>query len=439
MKSKMASSSSSPPFSTPPPRTSLYPRTAKIRSLMVTKTCTTKGHPPSSAPIHLPLRSPNKLAARPLELQTPPPQTNPSTVHPHPASESCKTPTQEKKNNASSATTDVLRLLDGLGVTVSPDIYVSLIKECTANGDSAGALELHKHIRRSGLRPSLHLLNRVLLMYAVCGYLVSARKVFEGMLQRDFSSWAILTVSHVEEGEYEEAIGLFLRMLCCINVSEIQPWIVVCILKACVRSANKDLGEQVHGWLLKQGSGGENPLPRSLIDFYGKFNCPECANIIFQQLPSHNSAIWTAKLAYDCSGHQYDMVFSNFREIDRAGIRKSRSMFLSVLKACGRVKDDRKCGQQVHAKAIKVGVESDAFVQSGLVDMYGQLGLLRDARTVFDMVRNKKSTAFWNAMIKGYIKHGLSVEAIKLLYQMKEAGLILREDILDEVRIASGS
>ncbi|KAI3439749.1 uncharacterized protein J3R85_004393 [Psidium guajava] len=436
----MASSSPSPPFPKPPPLTSLYPRTAEIRALMVTKTCTTKGPLPlCPAPIHLPLRSPNKLRTRPLELQTPHPQTNPSTIHPHRASESPKTPTQEKRNNASTATTDVLRLLDGLRVTVSPDIYVSLIKECTENGDSAGALELHKHIRRSGLRPSLQLLNRVLLMYAVCGCLVSARKVFEGMLQRDFNSWAILTVGYVEEGEYEEAISLFLRMLCCINVSEIPSWIVVCILKACVHSVNKDLGEQVHGWLLKQGSGDENPLPRSLIDFYGKFNCPDCANIIFQQLSSHNSAIWTAKLAYDCSGHHYDMVFSNFREIERAGIRKSRSMFLSVLKACGRVKDDGKCGRQVHAKAIKVGVESDAFVQSGLVDMYGQLGLLRDARTVFDMVRKKKSITFWNAMIKGYIKHGFSVEAIKLLYQMKEAGLTLQEDLLDEVRIASGS
>ncbi|XP_030453847.1 pentatricopeptide repeat-containing protein At1g31790 [Syzygium oleosum] len=439
MGSKMASSSS-PPFLRPPPQTSLYLRTAKIRALMVTKTGTTKARPPSNhTHVHLPLRSPKKLRTRPLELQTPTPQTNPSTIDSHPASEGRKIPTEKKNNSALSATTDVLRLLDGLGVTVSPDIYISLIKECTANGDSAGALELHKHVRRSGLRPNLHLLNRVLLMYVSCGCLVSARKVFEGMLQRDFSSWAILIVGYVEEGEYKEAIRLFVRMLCCINVSEVPPWIVVCMLKACVHSANKDLGEQVHGWLLKQGSGGENPLPRSLIEFYGKFKCGDCANIIFQQLSTHNSAIWTAKLAYDCSGHQYDMVFSNFREIERAGIRKSTSMFLSVLKACGRVKDDGHCGRQVHAKAIKVGVESDAFVQSGLVDMYGQLGLLRDARTVFDMVKNKKSLIFWNAMIKNYIKHGLSIEAIKLLYQMKEAGLTLREDLLDEVRIASGS
>ncbi|KAF8033436.1 hypothetical protein BT93_D2138 [Corymbia citriodora subsp. variegata] len=436
----MASSSSSPSLPKPPPLTSLYLRTAKNGALMVTKTSTAKDHPPSSpAPIHLPLRSPKKLVTRPLKLQTPIPQTNPSTIHPHPAPGGRKIPTQKKKNRASSAATDVLRLLDGLGVTVSPDIYVSLIKECTAKGDSIGALELHKHIRRSGLRPSLHLLNRVLLMYVSCGCLISARKVFEGMLQRDFSSWAILIVGYMEEGEYEEAIRLFVRMLCCIKMSEVPLWIVVCILKACVHSVNKDLGEQVHGWLLKQGSGDENPLPRSLIDFYGKFKCLECANIIFHQLSSHSSAIWTAKLAYDCSGHRYDMVFSNFREIERAGIRKSRSMFLSVLKACGKVKDDGQCGRQVHAKAIKVGVESDAFVQSGLVDMYGQLGLLKDARTVFDMVRNKQSIVNWNAMIKGYIKHGLSIEAIKLLYQMKEAGFTLREDLLNEVRIASAS
>lgn len=80
--------------------------------------------------------------------------------------------------------------------TVSPDIYVSLIKERTANSGSAGALELDKHVRLSGLRPGLHLLNRVL---------VSAHKLFEGMLQRDFTSSSVLIDGYMEMGEYEEA------------------------------------------------------------------------------------------------------------------------------------------------------------------------------------------------------------------------------------------
>ncbi|CBI29183.3 unnamed protein product, partial [Vitis vinifera] len=86
--------------------------------------------------------------------------------------------------------------------------------------------------------------------------------------------------------------------------------------------------------------------------------------------------------------------------------------YSSVLRACGRMKDHGRCGRLIHASTIKLGLESDIYVQCGLVDMYGKCGLLVEARRVFETVSdtNKTNIVCWNAMLTGYIRHGLLME-----------------------------
>ncbi|GKA99396.1 pentatricopeptide repeat-containing protein [Tanacetum coccineum] len=108
-------------------------------------------------------------------------------------------------------------------------------------------------------RLSLALINRVLLMYVSCGSLDYARKVFDEMFKRDFNSWAIMIAGYADNGEYEEVIRLFVNdkfryiMYSCGSFPV--SWIMVCVLKVCGETMNVELGEQVHGWLMKSGYG----------------------------------------------------------------------------------------------------------------------------------------------------------------------------------------
>jgi pentatricopeptide repeat protein len=97
------------------------------------------------------------------------------------------------------------------------------------------------------------------------------------------------------------------------------------------------------------------------------------------------------------------------------------------------------CGEQVHADAIKLGLDSDNYVQCSLIAMYGRSRLLRDAKTVFEMTRNERNVDSWNAMFMGFIQNGLYIEAVKFVYQMKEAGVQPHEPLLEKLRIACGS
>src|SRR5690606_29950499 len=57
-----------------------------------------------------------------------------------------------------------------------------------------------------------------------------------------------------------------------------------------------------------------------------------------------------------------------------------------------------------------------------LIDMYCECDQLSSARKIFDMVTNK-SPVSWSAMIKGYVSHEHSLEALSLFSNMKSEGV----------------
>lgn len=79
-------------------------------------------------------------------------------------------------------------------------------------------------------------------------------------------------------------------------------------------------------------------------------------------------------------------------------------------------------GKQLHSLALKLNIGNDIYVSCSLIDMYSKCGSLEDARCVFDgMVQ--KTTVAWNNIIAGYNLHGYSEEALRMYYEMQEAGV----------------
>ncbi|KAK9289847.1 hypothetical protein L1049_008007 [Liquidambar formosana] len=338
----------------------------------IISTTTVSSHRPSKSPLQIRL---------PL-LQSP----KRKDPNPH---ETARAPTSPTAIKTTSTTSDVLSLMDSLRLPIPADIYASLVKECTITKDAARAAELHAHINRTGLRPRLPLLNRLLLMYVSCGCTDAARQLFDEMSLKDYNSWAIMIAGYVDSGDYDEAVKSFVAMLQHHdNMLEVpSAWIIAWVLKACVNTMNLGLGEQVHGWLLKAGYTMNLFVSSSLINFYGKFKCLGDADFVFDQIPLRDTVIWTNKIVNNCREEHFEEVLNAFKEMGRAGIKKNHFTLSSVLSACAKLKDDGRCGLQVHANAIKLGIDSNVFVQCGLVDMYGKCGLLRDARMVFETIR----------------------------------------------------
>lgn len=79
-------------------------------------------------------------------------------------------------------------------------------------------------------------------------------------------------------------------------------------------------------------------------------------------------------------------------------------------------------GKETHARVIKVGVDSDLYVQNSLVHFYGFTGQLIDARRVFDRTCERDVTS-WNSIIGSYGgKTSLGAETMILFRTMVREG-----------------
>jgi pentatricopeptide repeat protein len=115
----------------------------------------------------------------------------------------------------------------------------------------------------------------------------------------------------------------------------------------------------------------------------------------------------------------------------KEGLSPDSFTFPFLLKACARLLDS-KLGIKLHGLVVKAGCESDAFVNTSLVSLYGKCGFIDNAFKVFDDIP-EKNVAAWTAIISGYIGVGKCREAIDMFRRLLDMGL--RPDSFSLVRV----
>ena len=72
----------------------------------------------------------------------------------------------------------------------------------------------------------------------------------------------------------------------------------------------------------------------------------------------------------------------------------------------------------MHGDIVNCGLETNCFICGALVNMYSELGLFIEAHCVLDNLSDRDVVS-WNALITGYIDHGLFEEALNCLNEMQ--------------------
>ena len=96
------------------------------------------------------------------------------------------------------------------------------------------------------------------------------------------------------------------------------------------------------------------------------------------------------------------LCFQEMQEL--VGLRLNRFSTISPLGACF-LEGTLRCGKEIHGSTIRSGFESNAMVQTEVVDMYTKCDGVDYAERLFGTITNK-SVVLWNAMIGGYALNG---------------------------------
>ncbi|XP_076957258.1 pentatricopeptide repeat-containing protein At2g25580-like [Bidens hawaiensis] len=100
---------------------------------------------------------------------------------------------------------DLLGLLD----SVDMNSYLFLMNECGEAQALEEAKRVHEHLARSVPRIDVWVCNKVLEMYAKCGSMEDAYKVFDKMSQRNLTSWDTMITWLAKNRHGEDAIDMF--------------------------------------------------------------------------------------------------------------------------------------------------------------------------------------------------------------------------------------
>ncbi|WZY90365.1 hypothetical protein YC2023_047100 [Brassica napus] len=273
---------------------------------------------------------------------------------------------------------------------------------------------VHSSLFKVGLDRDDHVNHSLITMYAKCGYVDSARKVFDEITERDMVSWNSMISGYLLAGCSKDAVGLFREM----EEEGVEPdeRTLVSVLGACGHLGDLKTGRLLEEIATRRKIGLSTFLGSKLISMYGKCGELDSARRVFNQMVNKDRVAWNAVITVYSQNGRSSEAIKLFREMEGSRVSPDAVTFSTVLSACGSV-GALELGKRIETYALETGLQHNIYVATGLVDMYGKCGSIEEALRVFEAMP-VKNEATWNAMISAYAHHGQAEEALSLFDQM---------------------
>ncbi|XP_020598724.1 pentatricopeptide repeat-containing protein At3g57430, chloroplastic [Phalaenopsis equestris] len=363
----------------------------------------------------------------PTDIQKPPPTFYSDAGEPvSPSSSWVETLRSHSRSNCFHSALRTYVSMTAAGALPDHFAFPAAIKSSAGVHDLALGRQLHAASIKSGYISSpVAVPNSLLTMYAKCGDLRNAIKVFDGISERDQVSWNSIISALCLFEEWEMALECFRFML--EDGFHESSFSLVSVSQACSNLGRLDgrrLAKELHGHGLRVGlySDGKTYTYNSLIGLYAKLGSIGDSVVLFDMFDNPDMVTWNTMISSLAQNEQYMEAMDVLHRMVVDGIKPDGVTLSSILPVCTHA-DWLDFGKEIHAFSIRNdGLCGNSFVASALVDMYCNFGEIVKARHVFDGVSEQR-LGLWNAMISGYSQNAFDEEALNLFIVMEDAGL----------------
>ncbi|PKA48534.1 Pentatricopeptide repeat-containing protein [Apostasia shenzhenica] len=177
--------------------------------------------------------------------------------------------------------------------------------------------------------------------------------------------------------------------------------------------------QKTHARILKSGA----PIERQqLVQRYCDADAFRYACQLFDEVPNWDLFSSTAIISsFSRRNRHRDAIFL-FSLTLRRNLRPNQFTFGAVLPSVTAL-HDLAAGKQLHSSLLKMGLQSDVFAGSSLLDHYAKLGNLEETRRAFDEICEPNVVSY-TALLFGYLKNSLSGEALRIFCRMPEKTVV---------------
>ncbi|KAL2548381.1 putative pentatricopeptide repeat-containing protein [Forsythia ovata] len=288
-----------------------------------------------------------------------------------------------------------------------PDEYTftSTLKACRGLGAFQEGTQIHAFLIIRGCPiPVQNIIAGALVdLYAQCGYLFEAQKVFDQMERKSVVSWTTLITRYAQEGNLSEAMDLFRQLQ--ESRIPIDGFVLSSMISVFADFALVELGKQMHSNTIKKPSGLDTSVANSIVDMYLKCGLTEEAERLFVDMSEKNVISYTVMITgygkYGLGKEAIDL----FKKMQQDNIEPDDVTYLALLSACshsGLVEESHRYFTQLcNSYRIKPRVEHYAC----MVDILGRAGRLKEAKNLIEKMPLRPNIGIWQTLLSACRVH----------------------------------
>ncbi|KAF3771689.1 Pentatricopeptide repeat-containing protein [Nymphaea thermarum] len=260
-----------------------------------------------------------------------------------------------------------------------------------------GHVEIARKMFGEGTGFDLISWNSLITGYAKAGYLNDAKKLFDAMPERDIVSWSAMISGYAQHNHFRETLSLFREMqLHCVMADDVT---LVSVLSACAHLCALEQGSRIHAYVEKKNIEVDVILGTTLVDMYMKCGCVDHALKIFSEMQNRGTSSWNAIiLGMAMNGHVQE-AFSFFDDMTQYGVAPNEITFIGILSACrhaGLVSEGRHYFQSM-TKMHQIVPNVKHY--GCMVDLLGRAGFLKEAEDLISSMPMTPDIATWGALL----------------------------------------
>ncbi|PIN07412.1 hypothetical protein CDL12_20023 [Handroanthus impetiginosus] len=253
-------------------------------------------------------------------------------------------------------------------------------------------------------------------MYGRHGCLDEALGIFESMPKRNLVTWNSMISVFGQMGYIED--GVFMLSELMMSPLGLSECTLVSIL-SCFEEVDMELGEQIHGLVIKYGFESVASVSNCLINMYSKSAAICFVEKVFENAPVKDIVSWNTLIGAMANSDKSSKAIDVFNKMCMTGLLPNETTFSNVITSCSRL-HLLSYGECIHANMIKKSFESDVYTGSALVNFYAKCDRVQEAHACFDSI-TQKNVVSWNSLMLGYSNKGSSFP-ISLLQEMIHSG-----------------
>ncbi|XP_011028924.1 PREDICTED: uncharacterized protein LOC105128794 isoform X2 [Populus euphratica] len=266
---------------------------------------------------------------------------------------------------------DAVTVLDSVaqqGSKVTPRTYMNLLQSCIDTNSINLGRKFHARISVVQEKSTL-IETKLVSMYAKCGYLTDARKVFDEMSERSLFTWSAMIGACCREKRWKEVVELYYMMM----KDNVLPdgFLLPKILQAVGNCRDVKTGELLHSFVVRCGMGSSPRVNNSILAVYSKCGKLSLARRFFESMDERDIVAWNAMMSGYCLKGEVEEAHRLFDAMCEEGIEPGLVTW-NILIAGYNQKGQCDVAMNLMKKMVSFGVSPDVVAWTAMISGLAQ-------------------------------------------------------------------